>query len=33
LTFSTATYLSHFRRTPWMLRPIRNLLANFSADL
>ena len=20
LTFSTATYLSHFRRTPWMLR-------------
>jgi len=33
LTFSTATYLSHFRRTPWMLRPIRNLLANFSVTI
>ena len=32
-TFGLATYLSHFRRTPWMLRPLRNLLANFSVTI
>ena len=32
-TFGLATYLSHFRRTPWMLRPIRNLMANFSVTI
>ncbi len=32
-TFVMATYLSHMRRTPWMMRPLRNLLANFSVTL
>ena len=32
-TFGLATYLSHFRRTPWMLRPIRNLMANFAVTI
>ncbi|CAE7231229.1 SLC4A4 [Symbiodinium natans] len=32
-TFGLATYLSHFRRTPWLLRPIRNLMANFAVTI
>ena len=32
-TFGLATYLSGMRRTPWMLRPLRNLLANFSVTI
>ena len=32
-TFGFATYLSGMRRTPWMLRPIRTLLANFSVTI
>lgn len=32
-TFGLATYLSHFRRTPWLLRPLRNLMANFSVTI
>mgnify|MGYP002803878986 FL=1 len=32
-TFVMATYLSHMRRTPWMMRPLRNLLANFSVTI
>mmetsp|Transcript_49253 Transcript_49253/g.88570 ORF Transcript_49253/g.88570 Transcript_49253/m.88570 type:complete len:582 (+) Transcript_49253:99-1844(+) len=32
-TFGAATKLSHFRRTPWMLRSIRNLMANFSVTI
>lgn len=33
LTFGVATYLSHFRRKPWALRSIRNLLANFAVTI
>ena len=33
LTFGLATYLSHFRRKPWALRSIRNLLANFAVTI
>ncbi|CAK9084984.1 unnamed protein product [Durusdinium trenchii] len=29
-TFGVASYLSHFRRTPWLLRPVRNFFANFA---
>ena len=32
-TFGLATYLSHFRRTPWLLRSLRNLMANFSVTI
>ena len=32
-TFGLATYLSHFRRTPWLLRPIRTLMANFAVTI
>ena len=32
-TFGLATYLSGMRRTPWMLRPLRNLMANFSVTI
>ncbi|CAJ1393605.1 unnamed protein product [Effrenium voratum] len=32
-TFGLASYLSHFRRTPWLLRPIRNLMANFAVTI
>jgi len=32
-TFGLATYLSHMRRTPWLLRPLRNLFANFSVTI
>ena len=32
-TFGLATYLSGMRRTPWMLRPLRTLLANFSVTI
>eukprot|EP00913_Durusdinium_trenchii_P019485 g18317.t1 len=28
-----ASYLSHFRRTPWLLRPLRNLFANFAVTI
>ena len=32
-TFGLATYLSGMRRTPWLLRPLRTLLANFSVTI
>ncbi|CAE7715088.1 Slc4a8 [Symbiodinium pilosum] len=32
-TFGLATYLSHFRRTPWLLRSLRNLMANFAVTI
>ncbi|CAK9046092.1 unnamed protein product, partial [Durusdinium trenchii] len=32
-TFGLASYLSHFRRTPWLLRPLRNLFANFAVTI
>eukprot|EP00438_Fugacium_kawagutii_P013650 Skav213123 [mRNA] locus=scaffold107:116200:123504:+ [translate_table: standard] len=33
VTFGLAYYLSQFRRTPWLLRPLRNLMANFSVTI
>ena len=33
LTFTMATALSGMRRTPWMMRPIRNLVANFAVTI
>ena len=32
-TFGLATYLSGMRRTPWLFRPLRTLLANFSVTI
>ncbi|CAE7601286.1 Slc4a1 [Symbiodinium natans] len=32
-TFGLATYLSHFRRTHWLNRPIRNFLANSAVTI
>ena len=32
-TFGLATYLSHFRRTPWLLRPLRNFFGNFAVTI
>jgi len=32
-TFGLATYLSHFRRTPWLMRSLRNLFANFAVTI
>ena len=29
----TALYFSHFRRSPWLTRPIRNFLANFAVTI
>eukprot|EP00439_Symbiodinium_sp_Y106_P084158 s176_g25.t1 len=32
-TVGTALYFSHFRRSPWLTRPIRNFLANFAVTI
>ncbi|CAE6924499.1 Slc4a1, partial [Symbiodinium sp. KB8] len=33
ITFGGASYLSYFRRTPWTVRSIRNLVANFAVTI
>ncbi|CAE7472777.1 SLC4A1 [Symbiodinium natans] len=32
-TFGLASYLSYFRRTPWLIRALRNLMANFAVTI
>lgn len=33
ITFGGASYLSYFRRTPWTVRSLRNLVANFAVTI